>query len=73
VPTPKFWSGFGNLREAFYLVWSEASGFGKIRLIVALLLITVASVLTGLGPVALSWSSMGSRAASQALQFRWQY
>jgi ABC-type transport system involved in Fe-S cluster assembly fused permease/ATPase subunit len=37
----------------FALVWSEAGAFVKIRLIVALLLITVASALTALGPVAL--------------------
>ncbi len=44
---------FGNLREVFALVWSQADRFVKVRLVAALALITVASALTALGPVAL--------------------
>ncbi len=46
-------SGVSTLREVFSLVWSQASGFVKGRLIAAMLLVTVASALTALGPVAL--------------------
>lgn len=53
VPSTTFTSGLGNLREVFSLVWGEASKFVKGRLILALLLITLASALTALGPVAL--------------------
>src|ERR1700722_16211720 len=43
----------GYLREVIALIWSEADRFVKIRLAAALLLTLIASVLTGLGPVAL--------------------
>jgi ABC-type bacteriocin/lantibiotic exporter with double-glycine peptidase domain len=45
--------GLGNLREVIALIWSEADRFVKIRLASALLLTLIASVLIGLGPVAL--------------------
>ena len=51
----KFRGGVTTLREVFSLVWSEASAFVKVRLVIALLLITVASALTALGPVALKF------------------
>ncbi len=43
----------GNFREVVSLFWSEASNFVKVRLGLAVLLITVTSALTALGPVAL--------------------
>ena len=43
----------GNLREVIRLVWSEAGRFVKVRLAAAVLLIIIASALTGLAPVAL--------------------
>ena len=49
----KFRKGLGNLREVIDLVWTEAGGFVKLRLLMALLLIIAASALTALGPVAL--------------------
>jgi ATP-binding cassette subfamily B protein len=45
--------GLGKLREVITLIWSEADRFVKIRLAAALLLTLIASVLIGLGPVAL--------------------
>jgi ATP-binding cassette subfamily B protein len=45
--------GLGYLREVIALIWSEADRFVKIRLAAALLLTLIASVLIGLGPVAL--------------------
>jgi ATP-binding cassette subfamily B protein len=42
-----------RLREIFALVWTEADAFVKSRMTIALLLITIASALTALGPVAL--------------------
>jgi ABC-type transport system involved in Fe-S cluster assembly fused permease/ATPase subunit len=45
--------GLGDLREVIALIWSEADRFVKIRLAAALLLTLIASVLIGLGPVAL--------------------
>jgi ABC-type transport system involved in Fe-S cluster assembly fused permease/ATPase subunit len=53
MPTPKFHGRFGTLREIIALVWTEADGFVKSRLALALVLITAASALTALGPVAL--------------------
>ncbi|MGH8208759.1 MAG: ATP-binding cassette domain-containing protein [Steroidobacteraceae bacterium] len=41
------------MREVFWLVWSRADTFVKARLTAALLLVTVASALTALGPVLL--------------------
>jgi ABC-type transport system involved in Fe-S cluster assembly fused permease/ATPase subunit len=45
--------GLGYLREVIALIWSEADRFVKIRLASGLLLTLIASVLMGLGPVAL--------------------
>ena len=45
--------GLSYLREVIALIWSEADRFVRIRLASALLLTLIASVLTGLGPVAL--------------------
>jgi len=42
-----------HLREVIALIWTDASGFIRLRLVVALLLIMVASATTALGPVAL--------------------
>jgi ABC-type transport system involved in Fe-S cluster assembly fused permease/ATPase subunit len=43
----------GTLARVFSLVWTEATPFVKARLIAAVALITTASALTALGPVAL--------------------
>lgn len=43
----------GALREVVQLVWSEASRFVRVRLLVVLLLVVTASVLAALGPIAL--------------------
>jgi ABC-type transport system involved in Fe-S cluster assembly fused permease/ATPase subunit len=45
--------GLGYLREVISLIWSEADRFVKIRLASGLVLTLIASVLMGLGPVAL--------------------
>jgi ATP-binding cassette subfamily B protein len=45
--------GTVSLREAIALIWTDATGFVRFRLVVALLLIVVASAMTALGPVAL--------------------
>jgi ATP-binding cassette subfamily B protein len=42
-----------SLREVIALIWTDASGFVRFRLVVALLLILAASATTALGPVAL--------------------
>jgi ABC-type transport system involved in Fe-S cluster assembly fused permease/ATPase subunit len=42
-----------HLREVIALIWTDATGFVRLRLVVALLLIVVASAMTALGPVAL--------------------
>ena len=42
-----------GLRTIFHLVWTDASRFVKVRLLLALGLITAASALTALGPLAL--------------------
>jgi ABC-type transport system involved in Fe-S cluster assembly fused permease/ATPase subunit len=42
-----------HLREVIALIWTDATGFVRFRLVVALLLIMVASAMTALGPVAL--------------------
>jgi ABC-type transport system involved in Fe-S cluster assembly fused permease/ATPase subunit len=42
-----------SLREVIALIWTDANGFVRFRLVVALLLIMVASATTALGPVAL--------------------
>jgi ABC-type transport system involved in Fe-S cluster assembly fused permease/ATPase subunit len=45
--------GTASLREVIALIWTDATGFVRFRLVVALLLIMVASAMTALGPVAL--------------------
>ncbi len=50
---PRLQATAAGLREVFSLVWTEASRFVKLRLVAALVLITTASALTALGPVAL--------------------
>jgi ABC-type transport system involved in Fe-S cluster assembly fused permease/ATPase subunit len=47
--------GTAGLREVFTLIWSDATGFVRTRLIVALALIIAASAMTALGPVALKF------------------
>lgn len=47
--------GTASLREVVALIWSDATGFVRLRLVVALLLIVVASSMTALGPVALKF------------------
>ena len=42
-----------HLQDVIALIWSDATGFVRFRLVVALLLIMVASATTALGPVAL--------------------
>ena len=42
-----------RLRHVIALIWADASGFVRFRLVVALLLIMLASAMTALGPVAL--------------------
>ena len=42
-----------SLREVIALIWTDAAGFVRARLVVALLLIVIASAMTALGPVAL--------------------
>jgi ABC-type transport system involved in Fe-S cluster assembly fused permease/ATPase subunit len=49
----KLRSGMTSLREVITLIWTDATGFVRARLIIALLLIMVASAMTALGPVAL--------------------
>jgi ABC-type transport system involved in Fe-S cluster assembly fused permease/ATPase subunit len=49
----QFRERFGAVQEVFSLVWIEESAFVKLRLIASILLITAASALTALGPVAL--------------------
>ena len=51
--TPKWREGMGSLREVIALIWTDATGFVRLRLVVALLLIMGASAMTALGPVAL--------------------
>jgi ATP-binding cassette subfamily B protein len=45
--------GRASLREVIALIWTDATGFVRLRLVAALLLIMVASAMTALGPVAL--------------------
>ena len=42
---------FAAIRDLLFVVWFDASGFVKRRLMVAAVLVTVASGLTALGPV----------------------
>ncbi len=42
-----------SLREVLRLIWTDTTGFVRVRLVVALLLIMAASAMTALGPVAL--------------------
>jgi len=45
--------GSAHLREVTTLIGTDATGFVRFRLLVALLLIMVAAAITALGPVAL--------------------
>jgi ABC-type transport system involved in Fe-S cluster assembly fused permease/ATPase subunit len=45
--------GTASLREVIALIWTDATGFVRLRLLAALTLIVVASAMTALGPVAL--------------------
>jgi len=45
----------GTVGEVLSLVWSQASGFVKTRLLISLLLLAVMSLMTALGPLALSY------------------
>jgi ABC-type transport system involved in Fe-S cluster assembly fused permease/ATPase subunit len=47
--------GMASLREVIALIWTDATGFVRFRLVVALLLIIAASAMTALGPVALKF------------------
>jgi ATP-binding cassette subfamily B protein len=49
----KLREGMASLREVIALIWTDATGFVRLRLVVALLLIMAASAMTALGPVAL--------------------
>src|SRR3981081_341093 len=49
----KLRTGMASLREVIALIWTDATGFVRFRLMVALLLIMIASAMTALGPVAL--------------------
>src|ERR1700722_8555222 len=42
-----------NLRDVVHIMWSDASGFIKLRLSAVLVLVIAASILTELGPIAL--------------------
>jgi ABC-type transport system involved in Fe-S cluster assembly fused permease/ATPase subunit len=49
----KLRGSMANLREVMTLIWTDATGFVRLRLVIALLLIMAASAMTALGPVAL--------------------
>jgi ATP-binding cassette subfamily B protein len=49
----KLRTGMAGLREVIALIWTDATGFIRLRLVIALLLIMIASAMTALGPVAL--------------------
>jgi hypothetical protein len=51
--------GTASLREVIALIWTDATGFVRFRLVVALLLIVVASAMTALGPVAVAGADGG--------------
>src|SRR5882757_10824809 len=64
--------GMASLREVIALIWTDATGFVRFRLVVALLLIMVASAMTALGPVALKlvvdgFTGQGSTAGVSAV------
>src|SRR2546423_4030503 len=61
-----------SLPEVIGLIWTDATGFVRLRLVVALLLIMVASAMTALGPVALKlivdgFAGQGSAAGVSAV------
>jgi len=61
-----------SLREVIGLIWTDATGFVRLRLVVALLLIMAASAMTALGPVALKlvvdgFAGQGSAAGVSAV------
>jgi ABC-type transport system involved in Fe-S cluster assembly fused permease/ATPase subunit len=53
VNTSSYKAHFATLQEVLTLVWNEAGRFVKLRLAAAVLLVIIASALSGLGPVAL--------------------
>jgi ABC-type multidrug transport system fused ATPase/permease subunit len=68
----KLREGMASLREVSALIWTDATGFVRLRLVVALLLIMAASAMTALGPVALKlvvdgFTGQGSRAGTSAV------
>src|SRR5688572_25736688 len=56
-------------REALQILWTEASGYARLRLGLALLLVTTAASLSALGPVALKMivDDIGPHANSAAV------
>jgi hypothetical protein len=64
--TAKIMIDLGSLRDVICLVWTDASRFVKMRLATVLGLVTTASVLTALGPVALKLVVDGSRIRRRA-------
>src|SRR5262249_5782702 len=59
-------------REVMGLIWTDATGFVRLRLVAALLLIVAASAMTALGPVALklvvdTFTGQGSGVALSAV------
>jgi ABC-type transport system involved in Fe-S cluster assembly fused permease/ATPase subunit len=68
----KLRTGMATLREVIALIWTDATGFVRFRLVLALLLIMVASAMTALGPVALKlvvdgFTGQGSGAGLSAI------
>jgi ABC-type transport system involved in Fe-S cluster assembly fused permease/ATPase subunit len=68
----KLRKGMASLREVISLIWTDANGFVRSRLVVALLLIMTASAMTALGPVALKlvvdgFTGHGSAAGTSAV------
>jgi len=51
---PKLRTHYATIREVLSLVWSQASNFVKLRLLMSLLLLVVMSLMTALGPLALA-------------------
>jgi ABC-type transport system involved in Fe-S cluster assembly fused permease/ATPase subunit len=49
----KLRNGMASLREVIALIWTDATWYVRLRLIIALVLIVAASAMTALGPVAL--------------------
>lgn len=53
MPAAKLISGLNSIREVVSLVWTNAGGFVKFRLLSVMSLVVLTSMLTALGPVAL--------------------